>query len=229
VRKLQDTPHALSLEKLEKIKVVSGVTNNNNDNATSTQSAAVVPRATGYPKKIFKYFMDEQAGKNVVTLCRLLGYYGDIMLLFDHFRSALQNKRHRKQSIFIINEIILGAEAIGLDDELKMEKKLTVDSKVQVVSPASIGVLNMQHKSKLTEDLVKMIIDEYLSSQLWDVPTSNRDSESQLTIEELNDNVLVVSMLLEGIGNIAQALGVLFENHLVNTLYVLLEKLGDDR
>lgn len=65
-----------------------------------------------------------------------------------------------------------------------------------------------------------MILDEYLSPTLWDLPTSNEqiqigkvlenapiDEKQTLSAQKLNDNILTVSLLVEGMGSVADQMG----------------------
>lgn len=106
------------------------------------------------------------------------------------------------QAIYVLNELVVGSAGIGL---------------------ANIGELNVSNKETndkpkgLTEHVRDMILEEYLSSHLWDLPTSNEqiqvgkvmgnvavdDKTKLLSAEALNDNILTISLLVEGIGNLA--------------------------
>ncbi len=53
----------------------------------------------GYPKKIFAHFRDQNISTTLSQICRVLGYYGDLMFLCDHFVSSFLNENNvmRKQ------------------------------------------------------------------------------------------------------------------------------------
>jgi hypothetical protein len=71
---------------------------------SQTTTPNQTPATSGYPKKTFSHFRDEKVAEILTQVCRLLGYYGDTLLLCDHFISSFLNENNilRKQ-VFIIN------------------------------------------------------------------------------------------------------------------------------
>ena len=107
------------------------------------------------------------------------------------------------QAVYVINEMILGSAGLGvLKGDTKMLATIRSDS---------------ERMGRMTENVRNMILDEYLSPHLWDLPTSNEqiqvgrvmensqieDKLGLLSGETLNDNILTVSLLAEGLGNMA--------------------------
>ncbi len=97
----------------------------------------------------------------------------------------------------MVNEMILGTALIG----------------------THISQTTSSPNSTSFEPIRSLVLDEYLSPHLWDLPTSNEqiqistvlmggvpDKRQQLTVEKLDDNVLTVSLLVEGIGNLAEVM-----------------------
>lgn len=136
------------------------------------------------------------------------------MLFIDYLISILKTSKTnhlRKQVIFIINEIILGIGGIGIN---------------------SLDKNNIITKKKIEdESSINYIINEYFSPHLWNLQTNNISDfemkEKLLTIDQLNDNIILISLLLEGVGNIAEIMGTNFDNYLVHIFYNIVEKLGD--
>jgi len=61
------------------------------------------------PRNYFRHFASREIETEIVLVCQLLGYYGDIQLLVDHFLERFgQSSVYRKQAAFCLNEIITG-------------------------------------------------------------------------------------------------------------------------
>jgi hypothetical protein len=57
----------------------------------------------------FKSFIDRTIEVEVISICRLLGYYGSLDILIDHFMdSFVQSAMYRKQAAYCLKEIIAG-------------------------------------------------------------------------------------------------------------------------
>eukprot|EP00026_Physarum_polycephalum_P001026 Phypoly_transcript_01027.p1 GENE.Phypoly_transcript_01027~~Phypoly_transcript_01027.p1 ORF type:complete len:1229 (-),score=281.34 Phypoly_transcript_01027:30-3716(-) len=202
---------------------------------TSPNSANAI---SGYPKKTFAHFRDEKIAEILAQVCRLLGFFGDTLLLCDHLVSSFLNENNilRKQAIYVINELILGTAGLGITNGAH-----------GLVAPVPNS--DNERKGRMTENVRNMILDEYLSSHLWELPTSNEqiqvgkvmenapleDKLGLLSSEKLNDNILTVSLLAEGVGNMAEEMirssvtdEVQIDKFLIRVLYPLLEKLGEN-
>eukprot|EP01083_Nonionella_stella_P238424 835503_1 len=73
-----------------------------------------------------------------------------------------------------------------------------------------------------TTSAVSMLLDEFLDSPLWNIPTHSR--VSALTLEEITANALVSACLLRGVGACASVMGSRFDSLLVSALYPVVEK-----
>ena len=74
--------------------------------------------ASRYPKYQFKHFTDEKVKVAVNQICHTLGYYGNLSLLMDHFLDLFhESKLYRKQAVYILSELVLGASSETLDRE----------------------------------------------------------------------------------------------------------------
>jgi len=61
------------------------------------------------PRNYYKHFVSRDIETEITQVCRLLGYYGDISVLVDHFLELFtQSSVYRKQAAFCMNEIIFG-------------------------------------------------------------------------------------------------------------------------
>ena len=71
--------------------------------------------AAKYPKYRFKHFNDDNIFDSIVQICQLLGCYGNLSLLVDHFLDMFhESATHQKQVVFILNEVIRGYCGIDL-------------------------------------------------------------------------------------------------------------------
>ncbi|XP_078092533.1 TELO2-interacting protein 1 homolog [Mustelus asterias] len=183
-------------------------------------------------KKYFKYFTEECIFALLQQICRLLGYYGNLYLLVDHFMNLYQESVvYRKQAAIVINELLLGAA--GLDVEVLHERE----------TPISIDDLT---------GTVTSIIEEYTSTANWHLVTSielehetglspnqpniqdfTRGSHSSylyssqsLTVHTMNSNIWQICIQLEGIGYFAHVLNKEARLLLMISLYPVIEKVG---
>ncbi|KAK3727050.1 hypothetical protein QZH41_012554, partial [Actinostola sp. cb2023] len=75
---------------------------------------------------------------------------------------------------------------------------------------------------------VKLLLSAYTSEKTWNLPTSSSTStDIKPSYQNLNSNILLSCLLLEGIGVFAHSLGACFAPFLIETLYLVLSKLGD--
>ncbi|CAG2207626.1 TTI1 [Mytilus edulis] len=180
------------------------------------------------PKKYFRHFHDKKIYHEFRNVCRLLGYYGDINLLTDHFLDIFHDTiLHKMQATLILNEMVMGAAGHGVHRGITKKKDKEV-----------------QHKIAVLEEIIKMLIEEYLSPINFHLITSaSHDSamstpETRLlainlvshdnSVNSFNRNIIQICLYLEGIGYFAKVLGKRFCPFLIQTLYPLLEKLGDE-
>ncbi|XP_069740729.1 TELO2-interacting protein 1 homolog [Narcine bancroftii] len=181
-------------------------------------------------RKYFKYFNEERIFTLLQQVCRVLGYYGNLYLLVDHFMELYQESvMYRKQAALVINELLLGSA--GLDVYVLHEKETPVSTE--------------DFKATITS-----IVEEYTSMDNWHLVT-NLDSEnetglnknqpqfqgftegfhsgsqySSLTVHTMNSNIWQICIQLEGIGYFARVLNKEFRLVLMTTLYPVLEKIG---
>ena len=61
------------------------------------------------PRNCYKCFVSCDIEAEIIQVCQLLGYYGNINLLVDHFLELFaKSSVYRKQAAFCLNEIITG-------------------------------------------------------------------------------------------------------------------------
>ncbi|XP_068919618.1 TELO2-interacting protein 1 homolog isoform X2 [Petaurus breviceps papuanus] len=190
-------------------------------------------------RKYFRFFTDERIFLLLRQICRMLGYYGDLYLLVDHF-TELYNESviYRKQAAMILNELITGAA--GIEVEILHES-------------------NSRASAEELKEIITSILEEYIREKNWYLVTSNKaegnreeltmrhsdlqaitsgvhtchlaalpsSSELSPTVSSMNSNIWQICIQLEGIGCFAHALGLEFRLLLMSALYPVLEKAGD--
>uniref|UniRef100_A0A7M4FVU0 TELO2-interacting protein 1 homolog n=1 Tax=Crocodylus porosus TaxID=8502 RepID=A0A7M4FVU0_CROPO len=192
-------------------------------------------------KKYFRFFTDERIFPLLQQVCRVLGYYGNLYLLVDHFMGLYsESVAFRKQAALVLNELITGAAGLGLD------------------------VLHEREAAPSMDDLkgtITSILEEYTDQANWHLVTSTEEQEeandklaippSRLraltegahssshvlssaaalepnpTIRSMNSNIWQLCIQLEGVGCFTHALGKEFRVLLMSALYPVLEKAGD--
>ncbi|NXT74459.1 TTI1 protein, partial [Zapornia atra] len=184
-------------------------------------------------RKYFRFFAEEKVIQLLQQVCRVLGYYGNLYLLVDHFLGLYgESGLYRKQAAMVLNELIAGAAGMG------------------------VGVLQQRDVFPSVDDLkgsITSILDEYLDQANWYLITSmdteemgpaqhsglpaqlggTRSSvllpppEPHLTTHTMNSNIWQICIQLEGVSCFAAVLGREFRLLLLSALYPVLEKAGD--
>uniref|UniRef100_A0A3Q3IV36 TELO2 interacting protein 1 n=1 Tax=Monopterus albus TaxID=43700 RepID=A0A3Q3IV36_MONAL len=191
-------------------------------------------------RKHFLYFTDEKIYSVLMEICRLLGYYGNIYLLTDHFLDLYrQSSAYRKQAAMVLNEIIRGAAGIdvaiegwSLEGEGRRHSATQEDLKATVVSVMEeYTSLNNWHLITVSEETDKDRQDHSNANTLQVIlPSVDSPSpaSSTSTIHQLNSNIWQLCIQLEGIACFAQALGLDFRPLLMTSLYPVMEKAGEE-
>ncbi|XP_041479499.1 TELO2-interacting protein 1 homolog isoform X2 [Lytechinus variegatus] len=171
----------------------------------------------------FTHFSDNEIYEGIFYLCQLLGRHGNVSLLIDNFLTYFhENPSYMKESTMIMNEIMKGTLLTNHQLSIWQEKETNKDELKSIVS---------------------LLLDEYLSSSCWDVPTCQSSSSRQpatnlimshssrdsLSVSQMNHNTLLKCLLLDGIAVCAQVLGAEFNQLLMHCLYPVLERMADER
>ncbi|XP_032560542.1 TELO2-interacting protein 1 homolog [Chiroxiphia lanceolata] len=189
-----------------------------------------------HQKKYFRFFTEERVFQLLQQVCRVLGYYGNLYLLVDHFMGLYsESVLYRKQAAMVLNELVMGAAGLGVD--VLQEREV----------PPSMDDL----KGSITS-----ILDEYTDQVNWYLITSIDTEEAspehsvqhsglaarpggpcstvllpcpepQVTTRSMNSNIWQICIQLEGVGCFAAVLGKEFRLLLLSALYPVLEKAGD--
>lgn len=189
-------------------------------------------------RKYFLYFTDDKIFSALKQICRMLGHYGHLYLLVDHFLDLYRESLvYRKQAALVLNEVIIGAAGVGIETEL-----------------SRTGNNHLESSKTNREDLksvVVSVIEEFISLNNWHLPTVMEASDGEQqgephspislqvvpstsvgprppALHQLNSNIWQICIQLEGIGSIALVLGTDFRVLLMTSLYPVLEKAGDE-
>uniref|UniRef100_A0A8C8S5J8 TELO2-interacting protein 1 homolog n=1 Tax=Pelusios castaneus TaxID=367368 RepID=A0A8C8S5J8_9SAUR len=191
-------------------------------------------------KKYFRFFMDERIFLLIQQVCRVLGYYGNLYLLVDHFLGLYgESVVYRKQAAIVLNELITGAAGQGVDVFHERETAAsTEDLKGTIVSileeyTAQANwylITSIDTEQSSEELLVKQSRAHALpgganSSSL--ISSFFPSSDPSPAIRSMNSNIWQICIQLEGVGCFAYALGKEFRLLLASALYPVLEKAGD--
>lgn len=210
----------------------------NSDSLSATSEASAARPWSRVQRRYFRCFTDERVFLLLRQICQLLGYYGDLYLLVDHFMELYQaSVVYRKQAAMILNELVVGAAGLDVED---------IHNKCTSTGPEEL------------REIVKSILEEYTSQENWYLITCIEAEEGEEvtmkqqglqaitsgahtcqvvsfpalskpspTICSMNSNIWQICIQLEGIGQFAYALGKDFRLLLMSALYPVLEKAGD--
>lgn len=187
-------------------------------------------------RKYFRFFTEEKIFQLLQQVCRVLGYYGNIYLLVDHFMGLYSESAvYRKQAAMVLNELIAGAAGVGVDVLQEREVSLSMDD-----LKGSIMSILEEYTDQANWYLVTSIDTEEISHEQLSVPRSGLAAlpgaasssilpspEQHITTRTMNSNVWQLCIQLEGVGCFAAVLGREFRLLLLSALYPVLEKAGD--
>uniref|UniRef100_A0A8C2SX62 TELO2 interacting protein 1 n=1 Tax=Coturnix japonica TaxID=93934 RepID=A0A8C2SX62_COTJA len=189
-----------------------------------------------WQRKYFRFFTEERIFQLLQQVCRVLGYYGNLYLLVDHFMGLYsESVVYRKQAAMVLNELIAGAAGIGVDVLQEREASLSMDD-----LKGSITSILEEYTDRANWYLVTSIDTEEMSHEQLSVPRSGLaalpgaacskvlpSSGPNVTTHTMNSNVWQLCIQLEGVGCFATVLGREFRLLLLSALYPVLEKAGD--
>lgn len=127
---------------------------------------------TGYPKKVFRYFVDEKLIEILKQIGRTLGIYVDISILCDSMlQRILSDSQNRKQLLFLFIEIVNGQATT---------KKTSTQWDLNVA---------------------RTVVLTLTSEELWQGPLDSNFSNASevVSMESINNHALTVSLALEGL------------------------------
>ncbi|XP_072136965.1 TELO2-interacting protein 1 homolog isoform X1 [Mobula birostris] len=181
-------------------------------------------------RKYFKYFNEGHIFTLLLQVCRLLGYYGNLYLLVDHFMELYhESVMYRKQAALVINELLLGGA--GLDVSVLHERGTPVstdDLKATITSVVEeyTSMDNWHLVTSLESEYQVGLHKNHAKRQVFAEGIQSSFQYSTLTVHSMNSNIWQICIQLEGIGYFARVLKKEFRLLLMTTLYPVLEKFG---
>uniref|UniRef100_A0A5F9DRP6 TELO2-interacting protein 1 homolog n=1 Tax=Oryctolagus cuniculus TaxID=9986 RepID=A0A5F9DRP6_RABIT len=190
-------------------------------------------------RRYFRFFTDERVFLLLRQVCQLLGYYGNLYLLVDHFMELYhESVVYRKQAAMVLNELVAGAAGLEGEDLHEERVETSKEELREIVTSVleeytsqenwylvtCIEAEEMEEERMLKESGLQAITSGAHACQVPSFPAFSKPSP---TICSMNSNIWQICIQLEGIGQFARALGKDFRLLLMSALYPVLEKAGD--
>ncbi|XP_008573769.1 PREDICTED: TELO2-interacting protein 1 homolog [Galeopterus variegatus] len=220
------------------IKIVEERHWNSDDLSASPKTSAAQPW-NQIQRRYFRFFTDERIFLLLRQVCQLLGYYGNLYLLVDHFMELYRESVvYRKQAAMIFNELVTGAAGLEVEDLHEKHIKTSPEELREIVTSileeyisqenwylvTCIEAEEMGEELMMKQSGLQAITSGAHTSQITSFPAFSKPSP---TICSMNSNIWQICIQLEGIGQFAFALGKDFNLLLMSALYPVLEKAGD--
>ncbi|XP_061864980.1 TELO2-interacting protein 1 homolog isoform X2 [Colius striatus] len=181
-------------------------------------------------RKHFRFFAEERVFRLLQQVCRVLGYYGNLYLLVDHFLGLyVESGAYRKQAAMVLNELLAGAAGLAVD---VLQQRDTAPSPEDL--QASVTSILDEYTAQANWYLITSLDTEEMSpEQPVQRPGGTRSSvlllapEPRATARTMNSNIWQICIQLEGVSCFAAVLGRQFRLLLLSALYPVLEKAGD--
>ncbi|XP_053429653.1 TELO2-interacting protein 1 homolog isoform X1 [Nycticebus coucang] len=220
------------------IKIVEERRWNDDDLNASPKTSAAQPW-NQIQRRYFHFFTDERIFLLLRQVCQLLGYYGNLYLLVDHFMELYhESVIYRKQAAMILNELVAGAAGPEVEDLHENHIKTSPEELREIVTSILEEYTSQENWYLVTgmeaEDMGEELMVKESGLQAitsgahsYQVTSFLAFSKPSPTICFMNSNIWQICIQLEGIGQFAYALGKDFRLLLMSALYPVLEKAGD--
>ncbi|XP_060133393.1 TELO2-interacting protein 1 homolog isoform X2 [Zootoca vivipara] len=182
-------------------------------------------------RKCFRFFADERIFSLLQQICRVLGYYGNLYLLADHFLGLYgESAVYRKQAAMVLNELVAGAAGLEVDVLHEREEVASAEDLGGVVASVLEEYVDQANWHLVTSIEAEEVASEpeAKGSGLLAVPPGHPLplSDAKPTVHTMNGNIWQICIQLEGVGCFASALKQDFRPLLISALYPVLEKAG---
>lgn len=220
------------------IKIVEERRWNSDHLSTSPKTSASRPWSQ-FQRRYFRFFTDERVFLLLRQVCQLLGFYGNLYLLVDHFLELYhESVVYRKQAAMVLNELVVGAAGLEVENLHEKHIKTSPEELSKIVtsileeytSQENWHLVTCVEAEEMGEELtmqqsgLQAITSGSSTCQVTSFPAFSKPSP---TICSMNSNIWQICIQLEGIGHFAHALGADFRLLLTSALYPVLEKAGD--
>ncbi|KAM8774914.1 TELO2-interacting protein 1 homolog isoform 1-T1 [Rhynchonycteris naso] len=204
----------------------------------SAETSAARPRSQ-VQRRYFRFFTDERVFLLLRQVCQLLGFYGNLYLLVDHFMDLYhESVAYRKQAAMILNELVTGAAGLDVENLYEKHTKTSPEELREIVTSlleeytsqenwylvTCIDAEEMGEELTMRQAGLQAIASGTRTCQVASFPAFSKPSP---TVCSMNSNIWQICIQLEGIGHFAYALGTDFRLLLMSALYPVLEKAGD--
>ncbi|EHB17970.1 hypothetical protein GW7_01976 [Heterocephalus glaber] len=210
----------------------------NSDDLSASPKTPTTWQGNQVQRRYFRFFTDERVFLLLRQVCRLLGYYGNLYLLVDHFMELYhESVVYRKQATMILNELVTGAAGLEVEDLQEKHTKTSPEELREIVTSLLELYTSQENWYLVTcieteegEELMmkqsdlQAITSGVHTCQIISFPAFSKPSP---TICSMNSNIWQICIQLEGISQFAYALGKDFHLLLMSALYPVLEKAGD--
>ncbi|KAJ3224831.1 TEL2-interacting protein 1 [Chytriomyces hyalinus] len=175
----------------------------NDSHVLSTDS-----KYSGGTVKQFEMNQGEPVVGGVSRILQLLACHGNSVSIFNRFITCFDDVGggiEQDALLFLLNEFCRGFNVNG----------------------KSAGVHDFAPSKD--KDMLRSLIMTYLNSNLLNLSTTRglKLSETRGAIKSLNSNIISTCLVLEGLSIASKGLGADFEPFLMDTLYIVIEKIGD--
>lgn len=220
------------------IKIVEERCWNSDHLSTSPETSAVQPWSR-IQRRYFRFFTDERVFLLLRQVCQLLGFYGNLCLLVDHFMELYHESAvYRKQAAMVLNELVVGAAGLEVKNLHEKHTKASPEELREIVTSILEEYTSQENWYLVTcfeaeetgeEVTLKQLDLQAITSVAHTCPVTSSPafSKPSLTVCSMNSNIWQICIQLEGIGHCARALGKDFHLLLMSALYPVLEKAGD--
>jgi hypothetical protein len=205
------------------------------DSSASVSYDSLIDRNSSIPgqtKKVFQHLKSSAEIAGLSRFLRLLAQWGDHTQLYSHFLGRLVNDDQQMSSevMYVLNEFSMG---LATREGAQHYPKLSIDSDVfsTTITSKSRAVIKNMIRSYLNFGALEAptTSEEYRYLKLKNAsPSINSETKTiAVDLREIQSNIRSTCIALEGLANAALLLRRDFEPLLIETLYIVIEKLGD--
>ena len=183
---------------------VPGDNASQNDGAVAEVSRALTDssrlQATAYYRHPVQHVTERQTKLCVARVFDLLAQYGGLDTLVQASLDVFSGANPSAlEACYVCNELLLAAARTSTDSTGSAQGE-----EVKLVA--------------------QMVLAEYIASDVWRQPGSDGESASLKAVQR---RALLVALVLEGVGHVAQLFGPGFSSKLIDSLFPVLARLGD--
>eukprot|EP00794_Sanderia_malayensis_P005518 gene5518-6203_t len=174
----------------------------------------------------FNNFNDAQIFKTIKQIFHAIGKYSDLQVVVDYLLDAFGSwSMYRKEAVLMVNEILIG---FGLGDKVSLELwSSVIDQVITMYLSEEFWYLPTSNVNAINFTQRQLVSDQLELIEVEGNPLGRDGSEyweKGLSFEQLNSNIQLVCLLIEGLAACSFVLKVDYNVFLIKVLYPLLEK-----